>query len=99
MKLSCHVFGRVLTQCPFLTWMKDDYEAKKKLCLRVKSVFFEANDMLFSYGELNTTIFVMTNGWVTLCLGDLFDEEEEELDGAEQKIRDAAGNGVAFFQI
>jgi CRP-like cAMP-binding protein len=96
MKLSVHVFGRVLTSCPFLAWMQADVEAKKKLCLRVKTVFFEANDVLFSYGEINTTVYIMTNGWMTLCLGDLFgDEEEMDHDGGEPKSEGGLKGGVA----
>ena len=64
-KLCVHIFGDVLKKCQFLTWMHDDPEAMKKLCLRVKSEFLEANDMLFSFGEMNITVFILVNGWVT----------------------------------
>ena len=64
-KLCVHIFGNVLGQVPFLNWMHDDPEAMKKLCLRVKSEFLEANDMLFSFGEMNITVFILVNGWVT----------------------------------
>merc|ERR1719460_1432030 len=56
-KLCVHIFGSVLYKCPFLSWMSGDREAMKKLCRMVKSEFFEAGDMLFSYGERNGTVF------------------------------------------
>ena len=64
-KLCVHIFGDVLKRCPFLNWMGEDSEAMKKLCLRVKSEFLETNDVLFSYGEMNSTVFILVNGWVT----------------------------------
>ena len=74
-KLCVHIFGAVLFKCPFLAWMHDDQEAMKKLCRRVKSEFLDANDLLFSYGEMNTKIYVLVNGWVTLCLGAAFRDD------------------------
>ena len=71
-KLCVHIFGNVLNQCPFLIWMHNDPEAMKKLCLRVKSEFLEANDLLFSYGEMNNTVFILVKGWVTVCMGSAF---------------------------
>ena len=75
-KLCVHIFGDVLKTCQFLTWMHDDPEAMKKLCLRVKSEFLEANDLLFSYGEMNSTVFILIKGWVTLCMGSAFSANE-----------------------
>ena len=60
--------------------MHDDKEAMEKLCLSVSSQFFEVDDILFSYGEMNTTVFILLKGWVHLCLGGVFralDSEEE----------------------
>ena len=76
-KLCVHIFGAVLYKCPFLHWMRSDQEAMKKLCLRVKSAFLEANDVLFSYGEMNSTVFILVHGWVTLCMGATFSDEDE----------------------
>ena len=45
--------------------MHEDPEAMKKLCLCVKSEFLEANDLLFSFGEMNSTVYILVNGWVT----------------------------------
>ena len=74
-KLCVHIFGNVLNQCPFLIWMHNDPEAMKKLCLRVKSEFLEANDLLFSYGEMNNTVFILVKGWVTVCMGSAFNSD------------------------
>jgi CRP-like cAMP-binding protein len=76
-KLCVHIFGNVLYRCPFLTWMTEDREAMKKLCLRVRSTFFEAGDMLFSYGERNGTVFILVSGWVTMCIGALFTDDHD----------------------
>jgi CRP-like cAMP-binding protein len=79
-KLCVHIFGGVLTQCPFLTWMHHDREAMKKLCIRMKSEFLEANDLLFSYGEISHTVYILVNGWVTLCIGSDFDLDDNDAD-------------------
>ena len=60
-----HIYGGVLIRQPFLTWLSSEREALRKLCMRVESRFLEANDMLFSYGEVNRTVFLLVNGWVT----------------------------------
>ena len=83
-KLCVHIYGGVLTQCPFLAWMHDDREAMKKLCLTVKSIFLDANDLLFSYGEMNSTVFILVNGWVTLCIGAVFAPLEK--DGSQSDL-------------
>jgi CRP-like cAMP-binding protein len=84
-KLCVHIFGGVLLRCPFLAWMNDDREALRKLCLRMSSVFFEANDMLFSWGEKQSVIYVLVNGWVTIMPGSTFkDEGHEEIMRADQ---------------
>jgi CRP-like cAMP-binding protein len=57
--------------------MNDDPEAMKKLCLRVKSQFLEASDTLFSFGEVNTTVFILLDGWVTVCIGGVFGSDED----------------------
>jgi CRP-like cAMP-binding protein len=83
-KLCVHIFGGVLLRCPFLVWMSDDREALKKLCLRMMSVFFEANDMLFAWGEKQTMVYVLVNGWVTIMPGSIFkDDEEDEMRRAQ----------------
>ena len=64
--------------------MHDDQEAMKKLCLRVKSEFLEANDLLFSYGEMNSKVYVLVNGWVTLCIGAVFAPLEK--DGSQSDL-------------
>merc|ERR1719316_2650696 len=81
-KLCVHIFGSVLVKCPFLAWMHEDPEAMKKLCLCVKSEFLEANDLLFSFGEMNSTVYILVNGWVTVCIGAVFtvDGGTDELD-------------------
>merc|ERR1719171_2996591 len=79
-KLSVHIFGAVLFKCPFLAWMHDDQEAMKKLCLRVKSEFLEANDILFSFGEMNTAVYVLVRGWAQLCMGARFADDEDRGD-------------------
>merc|ERR1719217_592538 len=89
-KLCVHIFGNVLTQCPFLAWMHDDSEAMKKLCMRVKSEFLEANDLLFSYGEMNSKVYVLVNGWVTLCMGSVFNEDEGMSDVVSHKTSKVA---------
>ena len=71
-----HIYGAVLQRCTFLSWMLEDQEAMKKLCLSMSSQFLEANDMLFSYGEMNTTVFILVHGWVTLCVGGVFSDEK-----------------------
>lgn len=90
-KLCLHIFGSVVHQCPFLAWMTDDAEAVKKLCLRMKAEFFETSDVFISYGEINQTIFILVNGCVTLCLGDLFRDEEGQNKGlVENKVKRAS---------
>jgi CRP-like cAMP-binding protein len=92
-KLCVHIFGTVLYKCPFLSWMTGDREAMKKLCLRVRSIFFEAGDMLFSYGERNGTVFILVNGWVTMCLGALFEDNIGlDLDPASSGVARRADN-------
>ena len=95
-KLCVHIFGAVLYKCPFLHWMRSDQEAMKKLCLRVNSTFLEANDVLFSYGELNSTIFILVHGWVTLCMGATF-SDEDELKG-KGEVRGAVARRADDFQ-
>ena len=41
-----------------MDWMHHDEEAMKKLCLRVRSEFLDANDTLFSFGEMNNSVGV-----------------------------------------
>jgi hypothetical protein len=92
-KLCVHIFGTVLYKCPFLSWMASDREAMKKLCLRVRSDFFEAGDLLFSYGERNSTVFILVNGWVTMCLGALFDGDVDS--GDTDPSKDGGAHGPA----
>merc|ERR1719182_594332 len=74
--LCLHIYGAALARCPFLSWIGEDEEAMKKLCLSVQSQFLEANDLLFSYGEMNTTVFILLHGWVTLCIGGFFTDDD-----------------------
>jgi hypothetical protein len=46
-KLAVHIYGAALARCPFLSWIGEDNEAMKKLCLSGQSYFLEANDLLF----------------------------------------------------
>jgi hypothetical protein len=77
--VSIHIYGGVLVRAPFLSWLHAERDALRKLCMRVESRFLEANDLLFSFGEVNRTVFVLVNGWVTVCSGAIFHDEEEEL--------------------
>ena len=70
--------------------MHGDREAMKKLSLRAKSIFFEANDTLFSFGEINTSVFVLVQGWVTLCIGEGFKEDEEDEEDVNSKALSVA---------
>ena len=78
-KLCVHIYGSVLAHCPFLAWLNADREAVKKLCIRMKSEFLEANDLLFSFGEITDTVHVLVNGWVTMCIGADFNKDDEEV--------------------
>jgi hypothetical protein len=84
-KVCMHIFSPVLVQCQFLAWMIDDAEAVKKLCLRVTSEFFEANDVFISYGEINIRVFVLVQGSVVLSLGDIFRDEEDQRNKSEDR--------------
>ena len=66
MSLCVHIFGSVLLQAPFLTWMTDYPWAVKMLAERTASIFRDKEDILFSYGEQSGTIFILVNGWVTI---------------------------------
>merc|ERR1719321_1816899 len=66
MSLCLHIFGRVLARAPFLHWMTDYPAALRKLAIKTNSLFRESNDVLFSFGEIDSTILVLVNGWVTL---------------------------------
>ena len=81
-KLCGHIYGNILSDCPFLAWMHHDREAMKKLCLRVKTLFLEANDLMFNFGELNSSVYMLIKGWVTLCMGARFDtgKDRDEVD-------------------
>ena len=61
-------------RAPFLSWMHEDPLAINKLAARTISSFRERNDLLFSYGEMIHTIYMLVNGWVTLSLGSTFDD-------------------------
>lgn len=93
-KLCVHIFGKVLYNCAFLSWMTPDLEAMKKLCGCVKSTFFEVGDILFSYGEKNETVYILVNGWVTMCIGALF-EENKDLSNELSALADNAAIGPA----
>merc|ERR1719174_3207925 len=79
MSLCVHIFGTVLVRTPFLSWMKAYPGAIKKLALRTVSLFRDCNDMLFSFGEVDATVYVLVNGWVTLSLGAPFEEEHTDM--------------------
>lgn len=80
MSLCVHIFGGVLVKAPFLMWMRKYPGAYKKLAMRTVSLFRENGDMLFSYGEVDSTIYVLVNGWITLSLGSTFEEEHTAMD-------------------
>merc|ERR1719240_63138 len=82
MSLSMHIFGSVLLRAPFLSWMKAYPGALRKVALRTLSQFRDCNDMLFSYGEVVTTVYVLVNGWVTLSLGSTFEEEHIDFEAS-----------------
>jgi CRP-like cAMP-binding protein len=79
MSLSVHIFGSVLMRAPFLSWMHEYPLAVKKLAVRSISSFRDRNDVLFSYGEMVRTIYMLVNGWVTLSLGSIFDDANTDM--------------------
>ena len=79
MSLSVHIFGSVLMRAPFLSWMHEYPLAVKKLAVRSISSFRDRNDVLFSYGEMVRTIYMLVNGWVTLSLGSIFDDANTDI--------------------
>jgi CRP-like cAMP-binding protein len=73
--------------------MKTYPGAIKKLAMRTVSLFRNNNDMLFSLGEMDETVYILVNGWVTLSLGSLFQEQHEDVD---EVIRRSTGVNVAL---
>ena len=44
-------------------------------------MFRDCNDMLFTFGEVDATVYVLVNGWATLSLGATFEEEHTDMHG------------------
>jgi CRP-like cAMP-binding protein len=51
------------------------------------SQFRDSNEILFSFGEVDETVYVLVNGWVTLSLGSLFEEQHTDVDDAIRKMQ------------
>ena len=65
--------------------------AMKRLASRTVSLFRDTNDMLFSYGEVSKTIYMLLNGWVTLSIGHIFEDANADMDKLKTEMRTAAG--------
>merc|ERR1719375_152998 len=78
MSLCLHIFGQVIRKAPFLKWMGEYPAALKKLALRTRSLFRESNDVLFTFGEIDSSILILVNGWVTLSLGAHFEDRIQD---------------------
>jgi hypothetical protein len=77
--LALHIFGKILRHSPFLSWMKGDKTALRKLASRAVTQFAEIGDLLFSYGELNSTVFFLVHGWATMSMGGAFEPDKREI--------------------
>jgi CRP-like cAMP-binding protein len=89
MSLCVHIFGNVLLQAPFLSWMKTYPAALKKLSMRTKSLFRHNNDILFSLGEVDQTVYMLVRGWVALSLGSLFESQHTDVDEAARLMEES----------
>merc|ERR1712232_213195 len=65
-ELCFHIYGRVITNAPFLSWMKDYHICVKHLTNSMQSIFLENGDMLFQMGHANTQIYILLKGTVWL---------------------------------
>jgi len=81
MELCYHIYGTVLSQAPFLAWMKDYLECIKDLALRVSALFLAKDDILFRRGEVNEDIFMMLDGRLHLSTTNLYNRSKKDPSG------------------
>jgi len=65
-ELCYHVYGKILCQTPFLSWMNGVEPSVVELASRVSEVFLTEGDCLFRLGTPNNCAFILTRGKVLI---------------------------------
>jgi len=60
--LSYHIYGGILKETPFLSWMKGHDDCLKQLAEAVVSIFLSQGDYLFRVGSINEYMYVLLKG-------------------------------------
>lgn len=89
-ELCYHIYGRVLRQAPFFTWMKDYIICVKELADSVEAHFLERGDHLFKLGEPNLQIYMLLSG-VVMCSRNEKLWEGVDLEHVEDQMDDHLG--------
>jgi CRP-like cAMP-binding protein len=70
--------------------------AMKRLAARTVSLFRYTGDMLFSYGEISETMYILVNGWVTLSIGRIFEDANADMDNLKSDMTTVASSASSF---
>jgi len=63
-ELSFHIYGKLLKEAPFLSWMRNYDCCLRDLANKLHSLFLSSGDFVFRMGEVNDQAYILLHGTV-----------------------------------